>query len=263
MSPRVVTVDGSEVVTVGSEPTHINIHIHQESGVAQLLRAGSNLLPSFSRLKSTDAVRMKRAELAIGTAQIVLGPVSAALGVLLCFGTWNDVYSTGCAFWTAAVAIMTGAITIVHEKRQGGRWGFLAAVLSLASFSTAVAAVVFGVRDVSYRRYYDPSICDSSSRSFWPTLPPSTMDPQELWRQKMCLQYLNMLSNLLQGIQAVTLGVFIVLLALSLTSIGLGLRRLCCRSPEPQEGDEAEKKLLAEDSPPASPYKKPVEILHL
>ncbi|XP_028934232.1 transmembrane protein 176A-like [Ornithorhynchus anatinus] len=263
MPPSVVKVDGLEVAAVGSEPTHINIHIHQESGVAQLLRTGSSLLPSCPLLKSTEAVRMKRAELAIGTAQIVLGSVSAALGVLFCLGTWNDVFSTGCAFWTAAVAIVTGVITIVHEKRQGGCWNVLAPVLTLASFSTAVAAIVIGVGDFRVREYYNPYICESSSQSTWPTLPPSTPDPQELWRQKICLQYLSMLSNLFLGIEALTLGVFIVLLALSLTSIGMGLRRLCCRVPEPQEEDEAEKKLLTQDSPPASPYKKPVEILHL
>lgn len=44
-----VTVNGVEVASTPPQPTHISIHIHQESVLAQLLKAGCSLKGLFAR----------------------------------------------------------------------------------------------------------------------------------------------------------------------------------------------------------------------
>ena len=43
MAQNTVTVNGVEVASTLSQPTHISIHIHQESFLTQLLNAGGSL----------------------------------------------------------------------------------------------------------------------------------------------------------------------------------------------------------------------------
>lgn len=42
-----VTVNGVDVASVLAQPTHFNIHIHQESFLTQLLKAGGSLNEFF------------------------------------------------------------------------------------------------------------------------------------------------------------------------------------------------------------------------
>nr|XP_023403810.1 transmembrane protein 176B [Loxodonta africana] len=118
-----LTVNGIDVASTLCQPTHINIHIHQESALAQLLKAMGSLVSCVSHPWGTapPKARMSHGQLALGVTQILLGAVSCALGVFLCFGPWTELRGSGCAFWAGAVAIVAGAGTTVHEKYQGRR----------------------------------------------------------------------------------------------------------------------------------------------
>ncbi|XP_012589311.1 PREDICTED: transmembrane protein 176B [Condylura cristata] len=68
MDQHTVTVNGLQVASTLAQPTHINIHIHQESALEQLLEAGSSLREYFSRPRDrgpTEA-RVRSMQLALG-----------------------------------------------------------------------------------------------------------------------------------------------------------------------------------------------------
>lgn len=48
MTQSTVTVDGLDVASTLSQPTHIHVHIHQESIPTQLLTAGGSLKDCFA-----------------------------------------------------------------------------------------------------------------------------------------------------------------------------------------------------------------------
>ena len=64
MAQNTLTVNGVDVGSVLSQPTHIDIHIHQESALAQLLKAGSSLVERLSH---------RPAKARIGYGQLALG----------------------------------------------------------------------------------------------------------------------------------------------------------------------------------------------
>lgn len=68
MTQNMVTVNGVDVVSTLSQPSHINIHIHQESALAQLLKAGASLKEIFSRPRDTgpSEARMSYGQLVLG-----------------------------------------------------------------------------------------------------------------------------------------------------------------------------------------------------
>uniref|UniRef100_A0A5F4VZ75 Transmembrane protein 176B n=1 Tax=Callithrix jacchus TaxID=9483 RepID=A0A5F4VZ75_CALJA len=117
------------------QPTYVNIHIHQESALTQLLKA------SWDKLQAAGS-RGKSGLLSTAwVTQILLGLVSCVLGVCFCLGPWTVLRASGCAFWAGSAAIAAGAGAIVHEKRRGRLAGYVSSLLTLAGFATAVAAV--------------------------------------------------------------------------------------------------------------------------
>ena len=64
MAQNTLTVNGVDVVSMLSQPTHIDIHIHQESALTQLLKAGSSLVERLSH---------RPAKARIGYGQLALG----------------------------------------------------------------------------------------------------------------------------------------------------------------------------------------------
>ncbi|XP_073666175.1 transmembrane protein 176B isoform X8 [Tursiops truncatus] len=117
MTQNMLAVNGVDVVSPLSQPTHIDIHIHQESALAQLLKAGSSLMKRLSHHPAKASISY--GQLAVGVTQILLGAMSCALGGLLCLGPWIQLRDSGCAFWAGFVAIAAGVGTIVHEKHCG------------------------------------------------------------------------------------------------------------------------------------------------
>ncbi|XP_028933097.1 transmembrane protein 176B [Ornithorhynchus anatinus] len=255
-----VEEDGMEVASGDAGPAQLNIHIHQESALAQLVKSGCSLFQrgfKSTRQASASRARIGRAQLALGVTQVVLGTVSGALGVLLYLGPWIMLSSTGCAFWPGAVAIAAGAGAIVHEKRRSRCWGGVSVLMTLLSASAALAALILCINSFVWQPdgfYYMDSVCESPSPTSWTPRYSWQRQSGSNWRQENCRKNMVLLVKLFGAVRGMMLAVFALLLAGSLASLGLGLRCLCCRADNLEERDRTEK-LLAGNSPPPSPHK--------
>ncbi|XP_038611724.1 transmembrane protein 176B [Tachyglossus aculeatus] len=255
-----VEADGMEVASGDPGPAQINIHIHQESALSQLVKAGCSLFQGGSKTPRQAAAsreRIGRVQLALGVTQVVLGTVSGALGVLLYLGPWIMLSSTGCAFWPGAVAIAAGAGAIVHEKRHSRCWGGLSVLMALLSASAALAALILCIGSFVWQPdgfYYMDSVCDSPIPTSWTPRYWRQWQYENNWRQEECRRNMNLLVKLFGGVRGMMLAVFALMLAGSLASLGLGLRCLCCPAGNLEERERTEK-LLVENSPPPSPHK--------
>ncbi|XP_049718979.1 transmembrane protein 176A isoform X3 [Elephas maximus indicus] len=222
MSTCAGTAEGGKLAPVVPEPTHIDVHIHQESALAKLLQATGFQLQSWAQPKGTasQAPGSSRLLVASWVTQIVLGVLSGVLGGFLYIFEPSYLVGSGAAIWTAAV-------------------GFLRTLLALTAFSTAVAAIKIGADGFYWSHFYNGAyVCDTSSRRSWPTPPPSTLSPEEARRQHLCVSYMDMLRALFTGLKAMLLSVWVLLLVASLaplaTLASLCLR--CCRRLLPEEG---------------------------
>uniref|UniRef100_A0A8D1R2C6 Transmembrane protein 176B n=1 Tax=Sus scrofa TaxID=9823 RepID=A0A8D1R2C6_PIG len=121
------------------QPTHIDIHIHQESALALLLKAGGSLVERLSHRPPKASTSY--GQLTLGTqswvTQVLLGATSCAVGALLYLGYGTDLRASGCAFWAGFAAIVAGAGAIVHEKQGGAFWPPLRAPLAACGSSQA------------------------------------------------------------------------------------------------------------------------------
>ncbi|XP_004372806.2 transmembrane protein 176B-like isoform X1 [Trichechus manatus latirostris] len=267
MTPNTLTVNGVDVASTLSQPTHIHIHIHQESALAQLLKAGGSLMCRLSHARDTapPKARMSHWQLALGVTQILLGAVSCALGVFLYFGPWIELRGSGCAFWAGTVAIVAGAGTIVHEKYQGRLSGCVSGLLTLAGITTVLVAVVLCVNSLTWQTddfFYIDSVCDrptpDTTTSGYRWMRQSRSDSD--WRENQCRSYMQMLMNMFLGIRALLLAVCVLQAIVSLTSLGVGLQSLHSHSSQPLNEEESEKKLLGGNSMPPSPSKDSTQI---
>ncbi|XP_062955454.1 transmembrane protein 176B [Cynocephalus volans] len=262
MTQNMVTVNGVDVASTLSQPTHINIYIHQESALTELLKAGGSLKQFLFRPRDAGPSKARRShdQLALGVTQILLGVVSCALGVCLYLGPGIQLRASGCAFWAGSVAIAAGVGAIVHEKHPGKLSGCVSGLLTLAGLATAVAAIVLCVNSLTWQTdgfYYIDSMCNRPD--------PVTTTPEYRWMQKrhyylgwdeqMCRDYMKMLVNLFLAIRALLLAVCVLMVTVTLASLGVGLRSLCGQSSQPLDEEESEKKLLGENSVPPSPSK--------
>ncbi|XP_033719369.1 transmembrane protein 176B isoform X7 [Tursiops truncatus] len=257
MTQNMLAVNGVDVVSPLSQPTHIDIHIHQESALAQLLKAGSSLMKRLSHHPAKASISY--GQLAVGVTQILLGAMSCALGGLLCLGPWIQLRDSGCAFWAGFVAIAAGVGTIVHEKHCGKLSGFISSLLTLAGIATAVAAVVFCVNSLTWEpvfydisSVYDSSIPDTSNFGYEET---RRSDSYSSWREERCRGYMQMLTDLFLGIRGLLLAICVLQVIVSLASLGMGLRRFCGQSSRALDEEGSEKKLWGENSVPPSPHK--------
>uniref|UniRef100_A0A452UUW2 Transmembrane protein 176A n=1 Tax=Ursus maritimus TaxID=29073 RepID=A0A452UUW2_URSMA len=208
MSAGMGTVDSGAVAPGTPQPTRIDVHIHQESSLATLLIRGCSLLRSLTPGSTSQTWGRRRLLVASWVLQIVLGVLSGVLGGFLYIFYYGGLRDSEAAIWTGAVAL-------------------LRTLLSLAAFSTAVAAIVIGALNFhKYNDYISDYICHVSSRSWsWATRPPSTRSPEEARRLDLCLSYLSMLKALFISIQVMLLGVWVLLLLASLIPLGLYCQR--------------------------------------
>ncbi|KAF5918958.1 hypothetical protein HPG69_005278 [Diceros bicornis minor] len=225
MTQTMVTVNGVDVASAPSQPTHINIHIHQESALAQLLKAGGSLKELLFRPGDSGPSKAR-----ISYGQLALGAITA------------------------------GAGAIVHEKHWGKLSGWVSGLLTLAGVATAVSAVVLCVNSLTWQSdgfFYIDSVCDSP-------VPASTTTGytwlrqrsyRSSWSEDNCRVYMRMLMNLFLGIRALLLAVCVLQVVVSLASLGMGLRSFCGQSARPLDEEVSEKKLLEENSVPPSPSK--------
>ncbi|XP_003792108.1 transmembrane protein 176B [Otolemur garnettii] len=257
MTQNMVTVNGVAVASTSSQPTHINIHIHQESALSELLKAGGSLkqfLPCFGDKRPSKAT-INLAQLALGVVHILLGVISCALGVCLYFGPWTELRGSGCAFWAGSVAVAAGVGAIVYEKHRGKLLGCVSSLLTLASIATAVAALVLCVNSLTWQTdgFFDmDSVCECPG-SDDPTAGYRWGQTDEDWRKKRCRAYMTMLVNLFLAFRAMLLAVCVLKVIVALASLGVHLRSLCGQSSGPLNEEESEEKLLRENSVPPSP----------
>uniref|UniRef100_A0A2K6FCE0 Transmembrane protein 176B n=1 Tax=Propithecus coquereli TaxID=379532 RepID=A0A2K6FCE0_PROCO len=222
MDQNTVTVNGVAVASTSTQPTHINIHIHQESALSELLKALGSLKQFLSCSVDTRPSKTR-----ISHGQLALGAIAA------------------------------GAGAIVHEKHRGKLSGCVSFLLTLAGIATAVAALVLCVNSLTWQTdgfFYIDSVCDCPG-----SVDPTTgyiwrqrMDRSD-WRAEQCRAYMGMLVNLFLAIRALLLAVCVLKVIVSLASLGLGLRSLCSQSSRLLNEEESERKLLGENSVPPSP----------
>uniref|UniRef100_F6UGU6 Transmembrane protein 176B n=1 Tax=Macaca mulatta TaxID=9544 RepID=F6UGU6_MACMU len=257
MTQNTVIVNGVAVASTPSQPSHINVHIHQESTLTQLLKAGSSLKKFLFHPGDTvpSTARIGYEQLALGVTQILLGVVSCALGVCFCLGPWTVLRASGCAFWAGSVAIAAGAGAVVHEKHPGKLAGYVSILLTLAAFATAMAAVVLCVNSFIWQTepfLYIDTVCDPSDVVI-PTTGYRWQSQENQWQKEECRAYMQMLRKLFTAIRALFLAVCVLKVIVSLASLGVNLRNLCGQSSQPLNEEGSEKRLLGENSVPPSP----------
>ncbi|MEJ1279593.1 transmembrane protein 176A [Cricetulus griseus] len=170
------TAHVGEVALRAPQPTHIDVHIHQESALAQLLLAGCSAL-RLPESASTRSLGSSRLLVASWVVQIVLGLLSVVLGGMLYICHYLAMNTSGAPFWTGIVAL-------------------LRTLLVLMNFCMSVAAIVLGACEFNVYRYYlRDDVCVSYSSNHWPTKPPNTPGPEEADRIGLCIFYTSMLKK--------------------------------------------------------------------
>ncbi|XP_036615637.1 transmembrane protein 176A-like [Trichosurus vulpecula] len=259
MIPSEVKVNGVEMDGLDaagtSKPVHVNVHIHQESALPELLNAGKSLFKFFVMLPGTPgrSSSESRLQVATWTSQIVLGAMSGALGVFFSTNLFFELKNSGVAFWTGAVAISAGVVAIIQEKRKGTWWSFLKTLFFLATVTTSIASIAICAGEV--RRLIDYFRPPCNGEEVWPTRDYGTPNPQEAWRKSQCMDYMIMFQSLRKGILFVGLLVWITLLVVTLVPIGYTLvySCFCHKNKVPPEEDIEEKKPLHGELSCASP----------
>ncbi|XP_075811220.1 transmembrane protein 176A [Microtus pennsylvanicus] len=220
MSSDMETENVGEVAPEAPQPTHINVHITQESVLDKLLLAGWSALqlPASASSRGLDSSRFLVTSWVV---QIVLGLLSVVLGGILCICQYLAMKTSGAPFWTGIVALLAGAVAFLHKKRGGACWALLRTLLVLANFCMALAAIVLGAREFHIHRYYlRDNFCATRPSDFRPPLRlPSTPSPEETDRISLCIFYISMLKPLLISLQAMLLGVWVLLLLASLIPV--------------------------------------------
>uniref|UniRef100_A0A8D1MT40 Transmembrane protein 176A n=1 Tax=Sus scrofa TaxID=9823 RepID=A0A8D1MT40_PIG len=235
------TSDGGEAGPGAPQPNRIEVHVHQESGLAKLLLSGCSLLQPLVLQPRTASQTLGSSRLLVASwvVQIVLGVLSGVLGGFLYISRSTTLRESGAPIWTGAVAVLAGVVAFVYEKRGGIYWALLRTALALTAFSTATAAIVIAAANFNQYHYsfYD-NICDVSP-PWGPTWPPGTPNP-DVSRQQLCILYLDKLKAMFTGLQVILLGVWVLLLLASLVPLCL-----CCwrRYQQKEKGD-----LLLEDT---------------
>ncbi|KAK2502871.1 hypothetical protein MC885_020120 [Smutsia gigantea] len=221
MSSGKGTEDSGEVAPGAPQPTRIDVHFHQESALAKLLLSGCPLLRPPVPSTAFQTRGSSRLLVASWVVQMALGALSGILGGCLYLFYSCSLRESGAALWTGTVAVLAGAVAFIYEKRGGIYWALLRTLLALAAFSTAIAAIIMGsTYFFEYKFLFRDYVCHGSFSSGWPTPPPSTPSPEGR-NVRLCLTYLHMLKALFVSLQAMLVGVWILLFLASLVPLGL------------------------------------------
>lgn len=214
-----------EVAPGGPQPTSLDVHIHQESALAQLLKS---LVARLQAPRPATPPRRARLLVASWAAQIVLGALALVLGGFLYLCKFSTVRYSGAAFWTGGVAVLAGAVAFIYEKRRGIFWAFLRTLLIVAVFTTAVIAIVILANNFYDFRYfyYGDEICNLS-RDDWPTQQAPTPSSEETQRQDLCHSYVRFLQAMSISLHATLFALWVLLILTSLTPLGLFFWTTC------------------------------------
>ncbi|XP_035866937.1 transmembrane protein 176A isoform X1 [Phyllostomus discolor] len=222
MSTGMGTTAGDQVAPGAPQPTHIDVHIHQDPLLLNFLRQPSAPdYPTPSQPLGSKQVLLgsKRVLVASWVAQIILGLLSGALGGLgrfLYYDDWVIWFTYEAGIWTGAMAMLAGVTVFIFDKRGGTCWALLKTLFALASFATAIAAMQIGASHLDYLFYWPMRWCGLPN-PWEPTLPPR--DPEEARRKDLCLSYQYMIKNLSVGLQIILLSIWALLLLASLAPV--------------------------------------------
>nr|KAF6419587.1 transmembrane protein 176B [Rousettus aegyptiacus] len=222
MAQSTVTVNGADMASVQSPATHVHIHIHQESALAQLKGLCAGL-----RSAGPPKAGMPYGRLALGAIAAGAGAIAheKRRGTL---SGWVSGLLTLAGIATALAAL----VLCVNDIRW--RW--------------------FGYMDTD--RLCDRSPSATTSEYGWgPGWRQQGSYGHPSWLENECREYLEMLTNLFLGVRVLLLTTCALLTIVSLASLGLGLRSLCRHGIQALAEDESTKKLLGENSVPPSPCK--------
>ncbi|XP_029430701.1 transmembrane protein 176B-like [Rhinatrema bivittatum] len=256
MSSSLVRVNGAEVATDARDRTVINITINQGSSLAYLMESvkslGKSIGPLGSQVKPgnvalTDEQKMpgnvfKGKQKMLGVAQMVLGLVVLAFGILFCTGPFNDLYWSGVLFWTGAPFILSGAVSVLSERRPTRCWLLLAPWMNLVSFAVSIAGIVFLAMDLGWKshgEFWYKELCEdrrSSPRMNDPT-PRYDFWDEDKWRLNNCKQELRQLNNLAVGVDIILMVMMILVLCITCFSVIYAWKTLCCNKSSQQTDD--------------------------
>lgn len=265
MSENMVLVNGVDTVSTSTQPIHINIHVHQESALEQLIKMGVSLKEYFTRPRPANA-RIGHVQLSMGVVQILLGVMSCVLGTFLYIGPWTLLSGSGCAFWAGAVAIAAGTGVIVHEKHRGKCSGCMSILLTSVCVASAIAATVLCVHSLAWEsdNFQMETVCGQSDpEPFFTTSPPrrwkyyNNYDNQD-WKVERCKNFMKMVVKTFIGIRALLLAIYVLQAAVAWISLGMGIRIMFSRSSLSLDQEEVEKSLLGQNSVPPSPTKEKI-----
>ncbi|XP_054449453.1 transmembrane protein 176A [Pteronotus mesoamericanus] len=222
MSTSMGTVAGDEGARGVPQPTHIDVHIHQEPA----LNLSCLLRPSALHAPPQTA-GSRRLLVASAVLQIVLGLLSGALGGLGClslYQPWPFLVISQAGIWAGAVAMLAGVSVFIYEKRGGILWALLKTLLALAAFGTAIGATYTGAYYFVDGRYLFFNLC--RPRNTWlPTAAPTTPESDHRWR--LCQSYMGMFQALITGLQTILLSIWVLLILTSLVPPMLFCWRKC------------------------------------
>ncbi|XP_078506843.1 transmembrane protein 176B-like [Lissotriton helveticus] len=230
-----------EVSRDASKPTIINVNINDPSCLASLLERVKTAMRRRPSAKDGDSVSRGEQKV-LGAVLIIIGAFCLAVGVIVCFYEEGFVFRTGSGFWTGILFMLSGAASIVGEKRAGKPWLCTATVMNLVSLCAAIAG--FGV-----------SVFDLGWNPGWETGSEYSCDPKVFFRylsrygyEKVtldnelrvieCNDSLTKLMDLFNGLRIINLVAIALAMCITLFSIGYGFRTLCC-APTSQQGKEA------------------------
>lgn len=234
MPASLVKVNGTEVSVEGPDKTVVNINISQESSLSYLVKAVAAAGRNVARLKAPASktpepsaparVQCTGEQKVLGAAQILLGLVCLGLGAVLClFHGYVRAIGSGAPFWMGSLFVVSGALSVLSERRGGGCWVLLATIFNLASVVAGCVALSQGVADVNY-----PSsdwICsDYESRPWESRSWENTPSPRYNERLERCKN----LMTIFNGVQILLLIFCVAAVAIALFCFGFGLRTLCC-----------------------------------
>ncbi|XP_062977721.1 transmembrane protein 176B-like [Elgaria multicarinata webbii] len=248
MSHSTVKVNGIKVATEGPGQTVVNVHISQESSLAYLFKAVAAMRcpKPASKAQEFSPAATPRArtgcsgeQKVLGAAQILLGLMCIALGVVISLGLgpYSSYYEdrliyNGAPFWMGSVCILAGTFSVVGERRSGG-WVHLATFFNLASVVAGVVALALGVASVpnmTDKPYYIDRLCQKSRQYYnsWEVpASPSPSESYDAWRVEDCKKKMWQLITIANSVRLLLLIVSVAALGIAIFCLGYGLRVLC------------------------------------
>lgn len=243
MSVTMTKNEGVTVLTLTSDPN---------SSVPPICQILKTLC--YSPVCCSVSQRLKKiqgsSQSALGTIQIMVGLLNIGLGVILMCtgaGSWWQMDESKFPIWFGVLFILFGAINILSEKHPSPCLVMLNMFLSVVGIAFAIAAIV--LYSINMANIYFWWNCRNEEYDYYeyrrrPTPSPS---PEELMMRQKCLEAQQMTEVLLRGIDALLIVLSALELCVTLSSLILGIKALCCKKDNKSPDDLEHYKPLLEE----------------